>query len=345
MPGIRPKPETLIDEPLPERPAGRVLPPFQVMRAASENTRIMHATLKEVLVRKNWVFAAMGLAFCVSAAWYWTHPLLYSSTVSFYVLAPPVVDKDEPIYLSVQTDQPTLKNIATSTAMFDHLIDVFGLHEHYDVPPGSPNERAKLHAMLEERVNVDMRESDIVAVGVRDHDPEVAAAMANEVFNAARSMVQVEQQAELARQIHMYQQVIDSTDRFARNRAAELIRLADELRAARGSEGDRLQWQERSVELAQGLMDVANDVAGSNRELVRQRRNHANLLVMASSTDAGTIRLKTRAMEDIDTSPVEGAIQAVLLITLITGAVAALLLLLIIETWLTPAPQPLPVRR
>lgn len=338
MSGPRPKPEQLLEEPQPRRAAERPAPPFQVLRAATENTRMMHATLDELLARKRWVFAAMALAFCISTIWYWKEPPLYGSTVSFYVMSSSVPEKEVPVYLSVHTDPQALPLIATSSTMFDHLIEAFDLGSHYGVPAGSPNERTKLHGMLEQRVTVDLHEEDVIAVRVRDHDRAMAAAMANEVFETTRAMVRAEQKADLERQLSVIQQVIDSTDRFATKRSTELVRLADELRSARGNGEDPARSE-------QALMTAANHVAMSNQDLVYQRRNHANLLAMKTLQEGDRIRLRTGAMEDIDTDPFWTAAQGILLITLASGLAAVVLLMLIIENWFAPWPKPIPVRR
>ncbi len=338
MSGPRPKPETLLDEPLPKGPAERVVPPFRVLRAASENTRMMHATLDELLARKRWVFAAMGLALCLSTVWYQVDPPLYSSTVSFYVMPAPVPDKDSPIYLSLHTDAKALPLIATSSPMFDHLIETFKLGAHYGVPVGSPDERTRLHAKLAQRVTVDLHEEDVIAVRVQDHDRTMAAAMANNIFETTRSMVRTEQKADLVRQLGVIQQVIDSTDHIIATRATELVRLADELRSARGAAED-------PAKLEQSLMTAANHVAMSNEDLVHQRRNQANLLAMMDAQDGDMIRLRTGAMEDITTSPLWSSVFGILMITLASGLAAAVLLMLIIDNWFTPGTLPIRVKR
>jgi hypothetical protein len=299
---------------------------------------MMHATLDELMARKRWVFAAMAMAFCLSTVWYWVDPPLYGSTVSFYVMPAPVPDKDSPIYLSLHTDAKALPLIATSSPMFDHLIEAFNLGAHYGVPAGSADERTILHSILAHRVTVDLHEEDVIAVRVQDHDRAMAAAMANDIFETTRTMVRAEQKADLVRQLGVIQQVIDSTDRTLTTRATELVRLADELRAARGGAED-------PAGLDQALMTAANHVAMSNEDLVHQRRNRANLLAMMAAQDGDMIRLRTGAMVDIDTKPLWSSVLGILLITLASGLVAAVLLMLIIDNWFTPETQPIPVKR
>lgn len=338
MSGTRPKPEPLLEESQPRRPADRPVPPFQVLRAATENTRMMNATLDEMIARKRWVFATMALAFCISAIWYWVDPPLYGSAVSFYVLPSSVPEKEVPIYLSVRTDPQALPLIATSSHMFDHLIEVFDLGSHYGVSAKSADQRTILHGIIGQRVTVDLHEEDVIAVRVRDHDRAMAAAMANEVFVTTRAMVRAEQKADLERQLKVIQHVIDSTDRFATTRSTELIRLADELRSARGSGEDPARSE-------QALMAAANHVAMSNQDLMHQRRNYANLLAMMTDQEGDMIRLRAGAMEDIDTDPFWKAVQETLLITLASGLAAIVLLMLIIENWFAPWPKPNTVRR
>lgn len=323
----------------------RAVPPFRVMRAVTENSRMMSASLQELVTHKRWVFAAMAIAFALSTWIYWRNPPLYDSTVSFYVLAPPVSDKDEPIYLSLQTDPITLRHIATSTAMFDHLVAKYDLQTHYGIPNGTPDERAILHQMLQSRVTVDLRESEIVSVMVKDSDRAMAALLANELYTACDSMLRADQQIQLAGQIRVYDQVIDSTDGLARERSAQLLRIAGVLQDLRKDPSKGMD-DARGEQVEQALIDAADDVASINHDLVVQRRNRANLLVMAQDAGAGPVRLKSKATEDLGPTPLYRSIQWILTITIAAGVVSAALLLLIIETWMTPPlPAQVSVRR
>ncbi len=305
---------------------------------------MMSVSLRELIAQKRWVFLAMAIA-CVISSWvYWVNPPMYSSTVSFYVLAPPVSDKDKPIYLSLYTDPVTLRHIATSTAMYDHLIDRFDLQQHYGVPKGTPDERAILHQMLQVRVGVDLRESEVVAVQVLDKERTMAAALANEVYAASDSMLRAEQQAQLDAQIRVYDQVIDSMEILAQIGYTKLMRSAETLKDLRkgSSEGMR---SERAEALEYALMDAADQVASINQDLVVERRNHANLLVMARDMGSGPVRLRSKAIEDLGPTPLWRSIQWIVTITVAAGVVSTLLLLLIIETWMTPVPAPVQLRR
>jgi capsular polysaccharide biosynthesis protein len=326
--------------PVPERR----IPPFQVMRAVSENNRMMHLSLRELKTQRRWVFLAMAVACLISSLVYWVNPPLYGSTVSFYVLAPPVSDKDKPIYLSLYTDAITLRHIATSTAMFDHLIETYGLQDHYGLPNGTPDERSILHQILQSRISVDLRESEIVAVRVRDSDRKMAALLANGLYMACDSMLRAEQQAQLVGQVRMYDQVMDSTEMRAKSGYAQLMRAVAALKDLRSGPPDELR-NERAEAIEHALMDAADDIASTNRELVVQRRNHANLLAMARDPMAGPVRLKSKATADLGPTPLWRSIQWILTITIAAGVVSAAILLLIIETWMSPQPEPVPAVR
>ena len=343
-----PEPRTRT-EPLPRTSgsapeAEATVPPFRVLRAVSENTRMMGVSLRELIAHKRWVFLAMAVACTISSWVYWINPPLYSSTVSFYVLAPPVSDKDKPIYLSLYTDPVTLRHIATSTAMYDHLIAKYDLQRHYGVPKGTPNERAILHQMLLARVGVDLRESEVVAVQVRDKERTMAAVIANEVFTACDSMLRAEQHAQLGAQVRVYDQVIDSMEVLAQIGYSKLMGSAQALKELRKGTND-ITRNERAEELEYALMDAADEVASINHDLVVERRNHANLLVMARDMGSGPVRLRSMAIEDLGATPLWRSIQWIVTITVAAGVVSALLLLLIIETWMTPVPSPAPLRR
>ncbi len=322
----------------------RVVRPFRVLRAVSENTRMMGVSLRELKAQRRWVFLSMAIACAISSWVYWANPPLYGSTVSFYVLAPPVADKDKPIYLSLHTDAVTLRHIATSTAMFDHLIDTYGLQDHYGIAKGIPDERAILHQLLQSRVTVDLRESDIVAVLVKDKDRNMAARLANGLYAACDSMLRHEQQAQLDGQVRVYDQVIDSTESVAKMGYAQVMDLVQALKEVRSSESNRSQ-HERAEKIEHALIDAADNVASINQELVVQRRNHANLLVMARDPGSGPVRLKSKATEDLGPTPLRRSIQWILIITLAAGFVSVTLLLLIIETWMAPLPEIAPARR
>lgn len=339
MSGTRPKPETLLDEPLLKRQAGRAAPPFQVLRAATENTRMMNETLREFMARKRWVLLAMGIAFVVSSAWFLTHPPLYRSSVSFYLVNPPEPAPEEPLRLSAGTDPSSLQHIATSTAMFDHLIEAFDLHAHYGIPTTHPDARAVLYAVLSSRISVEYRDTGLIIVLVKDADRQMAAAMANEIFETALSMYKENYAASIKLWLDVYAQVIDSTDHIAKARSADLSGLAAEFRSLQGMTHGNDEARDRTIDLEIALANAAERVAASNNDLLIRQRHHKNLLAMTNDPGAGIIRLKNRAMVDLATSPVSTSIKFILVVTIATAIAVSLLLLLIIENWTAPLPR------
>ena len=183
-----------------------------------------------------------------------------------------------------------------------------------------------------------LREQDLVEVRVLDPDRAMAAAMANAIFEFARSIQREAQQADLSRQMSIFSEVIDSTDRVARTRTAELLEAASRLRIARSN----LKGEDETRPLAQAensLIALSAEVTYANQDLIRQRREHMNLLVLTAQPDADRIRLRSRGMEDLITSPFWDSAKWVLAITLAVGMATAVILLLIIENWSMPAPR------
>lgn len=344
MAEARIKPGTFIEEPVRERPEQHASPAFQVLRAASENTRMMNLTIKELMARRRWILAAMLLSAGISSFWFWRHPPMYRSTVTFFVAGAPLPEKNQPIYLGLQTDPQTLVHLATSTEMFDRLIERFDLRTRFKLNGIDGESQSRLHSILRNRILASVREEDLVEVRVADTDRSMAAAMANAIFEFARSIQREAQQADLSRQLRIFSEVIDSTDRIARTRAADLLDVASRLNSARNhidNDGTRPLAQAEN-----DLIALSAEVTSANQDLIRQRREHMNLLVLAAQPDADRIRLKSRAMEDLGTLPFWDSAKWVLVITIAAGIAATVILLIIIENWFTPpTPRTVPARR
>ena len=222
--------------------------------------------------------------------------------------------------------------------MFDHLIERFDLGVHYGVPAGSPDERTALHGILQERVTVDLRETEMISVRVLDQDRALAAAMANDIFETTVAIVREDRKADLERQLHVFGQVLDSTRRAASERGAELVRLAEVARSTRGERPGAGGAEE-------ALLSAASAVALANQELVQQRRERATLLALLDQPGGEAIQMGSRAMEDIQTYPLFQTILGIVLITVGAGLVSALMLVLIIENWFSLGPQTAALRR
>lgn len=313
------------------------MPSFQVLRTATENNRMVHASLRGLIAQRKWVFGAMALALVISTLFFSLYPPLYTSSVSFYVTGSPVSEQRQPIYLSLHTDASTLEHIGTSTAMLDHLIDKFGLIGHYDIVGDERQARERAHWLLDRRLAVELREDDLVMVMVKDNDRAMAAALANELFVASDSMLRAEQRAQLSAQLHVYEQVVDSTERVARTRTAELqdmVHTLGELRAG-GSDG---AWEQRVEVVERALLDAAKEIAFVNNALVAQYRDHANLLAMANDPGAGAVHLRSAAAEDPGPSAFWCSVGWIILIAAGTGLATAGLILLIMESMWTVLP-------
>lgn len=328
----------LIEEAQRERKAERALPPFQMRRAAAQNDRMMNMTLTEVRARKHWILLTMLMVMCLSAVWYWLNPPMYRSLASFFVAAPPLPESNQPIYLGLRTEPSTLVNLATSSDLFDRLIERFDLHARYHLPGDTPASQARLYSILEERILASFRAPDLVEVRVMDPDRAVAAAMANAVCEIVRELQHQAQHADLDRQLRVFTEVIDSTDKAAHAGVLELVKAAALVHKEKDltSTGDDPGVLEQAEN---ALLALTTEVTRSNQDLIRHRRERMNLLTLSAEPDADRIRLKTRATEDQRTSPFWDSVKRVLMITLVSGAVAVLILLLIIENWLAPAPR------
>jgi hypothetical protein len=277
------------------------------------------ALIAELLERKRWVIGAMLMAFLSCLIYFSVNVPMYRSTIEVYTknAANELMD-DSP--LSKSPEHLTLLfHSATSTAMFDRLIDRFGLHRRFNVPDTSRAGRSELYALLADRVKAQITKMNSVEIAVQDEDRATAADMANTIHEGLLEIYTAEDEAELERMMRIYQVMIDSTDGLAARKSKELFDLATDITGLQ-------KTSTLPAEARKGLMDL--EQATSTEDLFQDRRKVRMLLAISKGNEASVIRLKKRANEDMELHPLLKIAELTAIITLGVGLVCVAIILI-----------------
>jgi capsule polysaccharide export protein KpsE/RkpR len=93
----------------------------------------------------------------------------------------------EMYYYGSGEDIDRILTVAKSHEVIDYLIDSFDLWKVYKIKPGSPKARFKMRKAFRENYDILLTKQDALELTVEDHNPELAAALAN----AAREKINV----------------------------------------------------------------------------------------------------------------------------------------------------------
>ena len=116
----------------------------------------------------------------------------YSSSTTFYAASPDLA-KPEPVgnplkereYFGREEDLDRLLAIAESNEVVSHLIERFGLYEHYDINPQAEKAAHKVQLKFRKLYNVKKTKYEGIELSVEDKEKQLAA----EIVNAARHKV------------------------------------------------------------------------------------------------------------------------------------------------------------
>lgn len=119
-------------------------------------------------------------------------PDYFASTVVFQPVNPNTLDRSiifpgdsetKPLYVfGGPADIDRVLTLGTSTMMYNHLIETFGLYQHYDIDPGERLAAYKVVEELKSNYTIIKNARGAVEITVLDQDPQLAADMANEAY-------------------------------------------------------------------------------------------------------------------------------------------------------------------
>lgn len=104
-----------------------------------------------------------------------------SSSLSRAVLGGPLATRQDFLQYGEVEDAERLLQVLGSAAVRDRVVERFDLMNHYEIPSDGKYRYTQLHK--EYRSNISFRRTQFgaIEIAVRDKDPELAAAMANEI--------------------------------------------------------------------------------------------------------------------------------------------------------------------
>lgn len=285
----------------------------------------------ELLQHKRWVIGAMLVAFIGCLVYFAFNVPMYRSTIEVYTKteAGELMD-DSP--LSKNPEPLTLIfHSATSTVMFDRLIERFDLHTRFEVPDSGRAGRSQLYKKLTERVKAQITKVNSVEITVKDEDRAMAADMANTIHEGLVEIRAIEDEAELERMMRIYQVMIDSTDVLAARKSKELYGLAADIAGLQGRSGMSIDAKRELMDMEHQLLHASSQLATSTEDLFHDRRKAGMLLAISRGNASSAIRLKTRAAEDMELNPCWKIAELTAMITLLVGLTVMAIILLLLD--------------
>ncbi len=284
---------------------------------------------RDLIAKRYWIVGAAVLVGFCTAGYYLRNPPAYSSTVSFFVGGYTLEAEDnEDIRREHRTNIVNLFHLTRSTAMFEHLNRTFGLASHFGLDTTDAQFNDRLHAILSANISVVIQQYDAVEVTVTDRSRTLAARMANELFTELRRMNEALVMEELERTITTYDQVIANVSKGVDERSAELLALAERIR-----EEDRTMTKlelesGRSVAMDHQLVQMAAALNAGNEDLTRTKQKHEMLAALLSTKDYSDVKLKQKAIEDLETSLLGKAVKNTLLFSFSAALMVIMVILL-----------------
>ena len=286
----------------------------------------------DLIAKRSWIVGVAVLVGLCTAAYYLRNPPAYSSTVSFFVDGYAVQAEDnEDIRREHRTNIVNLYHMARSTAMFDHLNRTFGLVSHFGLDTTDVQFNDRLQAALSANISVVIQQYDAVEVTVTDRSRSLAARMANELFRELRRMNEALVMEELDRMISTYDQVIANVAKGVDDRSAELLALAVRIRAEDRTSAKPEKEEGRSVAMDHQLVQMAAGLSAGNDDLMRTKQKHEMLAVLLSTKDYSDVKLKQKAIEDLETNLLGKAVKNTFLFAF-SAALMVIIFILVIQS-------------
>ncbi len=262
-------------------------------------------TLKDYLGRSTkWIILFSATCTLIAAVLLWWDPVRYSARV--VMLARDGNDKGvvkDLLARDAPSDQSRLYHLATSTAMFEHLIERFDLYTHYGIDTLQPYASERAMNNLMHSVTASEPDGTCLVVTAKDRDRKMASDLANEVYAELRRMAEAMSRAHIARTVELYAQVIKATEVDLENQVKRLSALVagpDGLpHGQRKAVGEHAEPSSAEFQLAQ----IVAEVAAENQDLVEAQRVQAITLALADTEHTPEVLLIRRAQEDVSISP------------------------------------------
>ncbi|MBK7269736.1 MAG: hypothetical protein IPI07_09555 [Flavobacteriales bacterium] len=262
-------------------------------------------TLLGFLSRKKlWILGAGVITGLLVFGRYIRDPVLYSSSVIFFVDPEPPRSKDDlrPTEL-VSGNIRRLFHVATSTAMNDHLIQTFDLYRHFGIDTMKDLREERIYSLLWRRVTARFVDDNSLSITVLDADRALAAAMANEVFRQLEVLTRAQALTALERKGAIYREAMDQMEKRSKAQTNDLVAIATEFerRTERTSGGERLQDPTAAVGFQ--LAQIAAKLTTANEELASTRRDLEISAALIREQQVPVLHLARKAILDIETIP------------------------------------------
>ncbi len=254
--------------------------------------------------KKLWILGAGVITGLLVFGRYIRDPVLYSSSVIFFVDPEPPRNKDDLRTTElVSGNIRRLFHVATSTAMNDHLIKTFDLYRHFGIDTMKDLHEERIYSLLWRRVTARFVDDNSLSITVLDADRAIAAAMANEVFRQLEVLTRAQALTALERKGAIYREAMDQMEQRSKAQTNDLVAIATEFerRTERTSGGERLQDPTAAVGFQ--LAQIAAKLTTANEELASTRRDLEISAALIREQQVPVLHLARKAILDIETIP------------------------------------------
>jgi hypothetical protein len=251
--------------------------------------------------RRLAIFFLAALLAVSAAIHAYLHPTECRSSVSFYVAGDQVQAGTTNPWAQLERSPSAarLAHEATSTAMMEHLITRFSLYAYYGIDTAGANHYIEGIKTLQDHLFVRSIDANSLSIEVTALDAELAAAMANGVFEELQRKADQEAVSNLELTIRLYERVIKGNQVKAQGQLVQLngvIKEFKELLNGHGQQGG--MRSERLNELDQQLSSLVTQVASANDELLELQQNQEVSLALLHQENIPHVHLIRRAMPD-----------------------------------------------
>lgn len=303
--------DTLIEADRPGRP-GRSQFLDRPARTVPRQTLYRH-----VLGSSRWILLFAVVSTLVVAGAIQVNPFQYEANI--VMLVQDENDEQDVKDLLAPADPSRLYHLATSTAMFEHLMDRFDLYTHYGIYPSDPFAKEMAMDMLTENVKASEPEGSCLIVTVKDRDRKIARDMANEVYAELQRMVETMARARIEQTMELYSQVVKTTEADLNDQIDRLHALYATLRGpVRSGPGVVVTEEERSSASLQ-LGRIVAELTTVNQDLMKAQRVQGITLAMAKADRMPEVLLIRQAQEDYSASVPLKITTTLLLVAIFTA--------------------------
>lgn len=268
---------------------------------ATEGLTKPRETLKDYLWRSSkWILLFSVASTLLAAVPLRLDPIMYSARV--VMLARDGNHQEavqELLAPNAPADRSRLFHLATSTAMFEHLIQRFNLYAHYGIDTLQPYASELAMNSLIQSIRASEPEGTCLVVTVDDTDRKMASDLANEVYAELRRMAEGMARSRIEQTVELYAQVIKATEQDLESQMKRLSELIVGSNGQGTAIGTRHDPNSTSFQLAKLVAEVGT----VNQDLAKAQRVQAITLALANTDHTPEVLLVRRAQEDISISP------------------------------------------